>query len=187
MPPVSTALVVSDAASPPTHVVPFNRSFFEFNAASLEEGGVIVSSCKQAMKISGEEFSAFYQSTSDAKWASYVRATNLMFLKASEGTYPYALFAIEGFDFSKLVCNPIPLEVATKLIPKLYEDTKRDPEGNGLKMKDIEDSKIKRNQARIDVLKWKPSDCQSTANKQKVMKPCKPNPSAKNPKQMSKY
>ena len=152
----STALVTTDNSDRLDYVVPFNRQFYQFDMRFVEEGGAIVSSCKSAQKITPASYTSFCQSTSDAKWKDYVSPTNLMFLRAAEGDYPYALFSVEGHENSKFLCNPVPVEVAQKLFPKLYEQTVANPEKYNIKLAGIEESRIKRNQMRIDVLKATP-------------------------------
>ena len=177
----STALVTTDNSDVVSHVVPFNRQFYQFDDRFVDEGGVIISAAKAAQKISAEQYASFCTSTSDSKWKDFLYPTNLMFLRASEGPYPYAVFSVAGIENSKFLCNPVPSEVAQKLFPKMHEDALRDPEKYNLKLSGLDESKIKRNQTRIDALKWKPADCQSTDNKSKTLKPCRPKPPSNTP------
>lgn len=166
--------VADDNADIPL-VVPFNRQFYEFNPASVKDGGDVVIPVKVALPVSAEAFASFIHSTSDVKWVDYIKPTSLLFLKSVEGVYPYGVFDVAGQKNAKFICVAVPFEVSQKVFPKLYDKVSQNPDEYGLNMNGSKNS-VQRNQERIDALKWVPTDCQSTNNKSKTLKPCKPSP-----------
>jgi len=171
----NNALVVADSTNLKC-VIPFNRQYWELEDQMVADGGKVISRAKSPMKVTTEQYTSFMNSTSDQKWNSYLLPTNILLLEMNEGKYPYAFFDVDGHENAKLICNPIPMEVAQKIFPKLLAEVQKDPEQFGLKLTGVDESKAKKNQGRIDALKWVPTDCQSDNNKSKTMKPCRPNP-----------
>jgi hypothetical protein len=178
----STAVAISDA-NPNLqidYVVPFNRQYYKVNKEKVEKGGVVVSGVKEALKITAKEYASFVSSTSDSRWLPYLSPKNILTLQGAEGVYPYAVYEIDNHENSKYICNPIPPEVGQKVFPKLHAAVTKDPKTYDLPIQGegVSESKAAKNQAKIDALKWTPSDCQSNSNKSGTMKPCRINPQA---------
>jgi len=171
----SNALVVADSTDMAC-VIPFNRQFYVFDTKSVEDGGMVVSSVKSCYKCTVEEYTSFRDSSSDAKWRDFLWPSNILLLELEEGRFPYAFFDVEGHENSRYVANPIPIEVAQKIFPKLLVDVELDPERFGLRLNGVDEAKVKKAKNRIDALRWVPTDCQSSNNKSKTLKPCRPNP-----------
>ena len=171
----SNALIITDHTDL-SCCIPFNRSYYIFDQRSVDEGGHVVTSAKSCLKISPEQYCSFKDSASDAKWNDFLLPTNIITLKLQEGTYPYAFFEVAGFENIKYLAHPIPVEVAAKVLPKLLTLVEADPESYNLKLHGVDEGKARKNQARIDALRWTPADCMSSANKSKKMKPARPSP-----------
>lgn len=134
------------------------------------------------MAISLAEFVSFCTSgtspsRSPEKWKKYVSANNYGMVSVDEGRYPFVMFDVDGFPAMKEVVHFLPLEPALKLLPALYDLVKDDPESHGIKINSSknEDSRQK-HRARLENLKWVPTDCVSSQNKSGTTKPTLPNP-----------
>lgn len=170
----TTTLAVSDSADD-LLCCSYNRQWYVIDERGVDEGGQVVSRVKKPMKVTAEQFSSFVNSSSDNKWREFLTPTNIARLRWKEGDFMYAVYDVEGFPRSNNILLSIPPEVGQKVFPKMHSDVSNDPEAFALPIAGDSEKRNRRNQDRIDALKWVPTDCQTTNNKGKTLKPCRPN------------
>lgn len=145
------------AASPPPRttlrfakhelILPFGKA-----AYYLPEDAVISAPKRANLVADVKTLTTICSTKSPATWDPFCDPDSLLHVKGKEGSSVYTMFEVKGIAGSDEQCfiRHIPPTVCDKVFPKWQEKVEADPA-----RKPTND----RQQARIDVLKWRQKDC----------------------------
>jgi len=99
---------------------------------------------------SGEELGALLNTKAPEKWKPYCQHGFVGWLKGDEGTAPYTSFDVPGAPDEWRILRPISKQVADKIFPEILKKVEKDEA--------IPAPTNDRQEARIDIYRWKSSE-----------------------------
>tara|TARA_B110000444_G_scaffold118181_1_gene111156 strand:- start:239 stop:1177 length:939 start_codon:yes stop_codon:yes gene_type:complete len=138
---------------------------------------------KKPVEVTFDEFVGLFgykssPSRSPDKWSRFVTVQNYGLVAVNEGIYPLVIFDVAGHPEMSKFAHFVPIEPASKLFPKLYAAAKEAPESFGLKIHHSNPERAQKDTARLEGLRWTPSDCIGLNSKTGLEKAVMPSPSS---------